>query len=213
MAKASAPNSPAEAAPAPPLPRCVRIVLAEGDADRRARHRLELSGFGHNVVADVGEGEQALSAAREQTPDMLLLDADLPGPTTAVLARAVAAELPRMSIILLGDEPPTSLGELESMRTSTFAFLPRSTPTCALDATVRLTASRARELRSAEDEVSALRQQLENRKTIERAKGILMRRTGLTEAEAYRILQRTSQDRSVPMVAVAAEVLASEPAR
>ncbi|HEY9226358.1 MAG TPA: ANTAR domain-containing protein, partial [Gemmatimonadaceae bacterium] len=52
---------------------------------------------------------------------------------------------------------------------------------------------------------------LENRKTIERAKGILMRRTGSSEQEAYRILQRTSQDRSVPMVEIAKAVLASEP--
>ena len=62
-------------------------------------------------------------------------------------------------------------------------------------------------------ELAEVRQQLENRKTIERAKGILMRRTGLSEQEAYRILQRTSQDRSVPMVDVAREVLDSEPGR
>ena len=49
------------------------------------------------------------------------------------------------------------------------------------------------------------------RATIERAKGILMRRTGSSEQEAYRILQRTSQDRSVPMVEIARAVLASEP--
>lgn len=213
MAKASAPLPPTQAAATQPPPHCVRIMLAEADADRRARHRAELAGFGHDVVADVGEGEQALSAARAQSPELLLLDADLPGPTTAALARAAATEMPRMSIILMGDESPTSLAELETTRTTAFAFLPRTTPACALDATVRLTASRARELRSAEDEVTSLRQQLENRKTIERAKGILMRRTGLTEQEAYRILQRTSQDRSVPMVVVASEVLASEPAR
>jgi AmiR/NasT family two-component response regulator len=69
----------------------------------------------------------------------------------------------------------------------------------------------ARELRSAREEVAEVRKQLENRKAIERAKGILMRRTGLSEQEAYRILQRTSQDRSVPMVDVAREVLDSEP--
>jgi response regulator NasT len=57
----------------------------------------------------------------------------------------------------------------------------------------------------------AARGALENRKTIERAKGILMRRTGSSEQEAYRILQRTSQDRSVPMVEIARAVLASEP--
>jgi response regulator NasT len=56
-----------------------------------------------------------------------------------------------------------------------------------------------------------VRRALANRKTIERAKGILQRRTGSSEQEAYRILQRASQDRSVPMVDIARAVLASEP--
>jgi response regulator NasT len=70
---------------------------------------------------------------------------------------------------------------------------------------------RARELSSAKGEASQAKQPLENRKIIERAKGILMRRTGSSEQEAYRILQRTSQDRSVPMVEIAKAVLESEP--
>jgi len=70
---------------------------------------------------------------------------------------------------------------------------------------------RAKELLTARSEAQDAKQQLENRKTIERAKGILMRRTGSSEQEAYRILQRTSQDRSVPMVEIAKAVLDSEP--
>jgi response regulator NasT len=80
-----------------------------------------------------------------------------------------------------------------------------------LDSTIRLAAMRAKELLSARKDAQDAKQQLENRKTIERAKGILMRRTGTSEAEAYRILQRTSQDRSVPMVEIARAVLDSEP--
>ena len=80
-----------------------------------------------------------------------------------------------------------------------------------LDATIRLAAMRAKELTSARKDAETSKQQLENSKIIERAKGILMRRTGSSEQEAYRILQRTSQDRSVPMVEIAKAVLASEP--
>jgi response regulator NasT len=97
--------------------------------------------------------------------------------------------------------------------TTAMCVLPSSCPSALLDSTVRLVTHRLRELRAARDEVATVRQQLENRKAIERAKGILMRRTGLSEQEAYRILQRTSQDRSVPMVEVAKEVLDSEPGR
>jgi AmiR/NasT family two-component response regulator len=108
-------------------------------------------------------------------------------------------------------EKLTASGHVIVGEASTMAMLPSSSPTCVLESTIKLALHRARELRSAREEVAEVRKQLENRKAIERAKGILMRRTGLSEQEAYRILQRTSQDRSVPMVDVAREVLDSEP--
>ena len=64
---------------------------------------------------------------------------------------------------------------------------------------------------AARTDAGVARKQLEDRKVIERAKGILMRRTGATEQEAYRILQRSSQDRATPMVKIAQAVLDSEP--
>ena len=95
--------------------------------------------------------------------------------------------------------------------TAAIAFLPKPAPPRVLDSTIRLAATRAKELMTARQDAESARTALENRKTIERAKGILMRRTGSSEQEAYRILQRTSQDRSVPMVEIAKAVLASEP--
>jgi response regulator NasT len=70
---------------------------------------------------------------------------------------------------------------------------------------------RAAALRHAKRDATEAKQALEARKVIERAKGILMRRTGCSEPEAYRILQRSSQDRSKPMVEIAKAVLDSEP--
>ena len=71
--------------------------------------------------------------------------------------------------------------------------------------------TRANALRNARKDASEAKQALEARKLIERAKGILMRRTACSEQEAYRILQRSSQDRSKPMAEIARAVLASEP--
>ncbi|HEU4631818.1 MAG TPA: ANTAR domain-containing protein, partial [Gemmatimonadaceae bacterium] len=93
------------------------------------------------------------------------------------------------------------------------AYLPQPVPPAVVDATVRLARARSRELARAQREAAEARRQLENRKVIERAKGILMRRTGASEEEAYSVLRRTSQDNSVPMVEIARAVLASEPGR
>jgi two-component system, response regulator PdtaR len=153
-----------------------------------------------------------MDRVRELTPEVLLLDAHL-GPDKIVeAAKTLASENPNVAIIFLSGEREF-VCEGDVTTTTVIAVLPSSSPASALETSVRLAAHRARELRTAREEVAQVRQQLENRKAIERAKGILMRRTGLSEQEAYRILQRTSQDRSVPMVDVAREVLESEPGR
>jgi response regulator NasT len=97
------------------------------------------------------------------------------------------------------------------LRSTAVALLPKPTPPTTLDATLRMAVTRARELIEAKREAASAKEQLEARKLIERAKGILMRRTGSSEQEAYRIMQRSSQDRSVRMVDIARAVIDSEP--
>lgn len=153
-----------------------------------------------------------LERTRELVPDVLLLDAHL-GPTRMLeVAQALARETPSVAVIFLCGDSTFAL-EGDDTGTTAICVLPSTTPAHVMDSTIRLAAHRTRELCVARAELAEVKQQLENRKTIERAKGILMRRTGLSEQEAYRILQRTSQDRSVPMVDVAREVLDSEPGR
>ena len=193
-------------------PSTVRVLVAEDDAELRSQLSRNLSARGHVIVAEVATMSDAIARARELCPDVMLLDAHL-GPTMmADAAKSLAHDTPSVALIFLCGESTFAL-EGDVAGTTAIAVLPSSSPPAVLDSSVRLAAQRTRELRSALEEVALVRQQLENRKTIERAKGILMRRTGLSEQEAYRILQRTSQDRSVPMVEVAKEVLESEPGR
>lgn len=193
-------------------PASVRVLVAEDDAELRGVLSRNLSANGHTVVGEAATLAEALDRTRELVPDVLLLDAHL-GPDKIVeTARTLATDHPSVAIIFLcGESEFVCEGDVTG--TTAISVLPSSSPASVLDSSIRLAAHRARELRSARAEVAEIRQQLENRKAIERAKGILMRRTGLSEQEAYRILQRTSQDRSVPMVDVAHEVLDSEPGR
>jgi len=195
-------------APASP----VRVLIAEDDSDLRGSLSRSLSAIGHIVVGEATTMGDAFDRTRELAPDVLLLDAHL-GPTRMVeAAKTLAHDNPGVALIFLSGEPTFALdGDVAD--TAAISVLPSSCPAGLLDSSIRLAAQRTRELRTAREEVVLVKQQLENRKAIERAKGILMRRTGLSEQEAYRILQRTSQDRSVPMVDVAREVLESEPGR
>ena len=189
----------------------IRILLAEDDGNARSVLVDLLSTLGHTVVANVATGREAIEQASVVKPDVVLLDIHMPDGSGIDAAREITQALPGTAVVLFSGDQTLSLSEHEITETAAVAFLPKPTPPRILDSTLRLAVSRARELTSARQDAQSARKQLEDRKTIERAKGILMRRTGTSEQEAYRILQRTSQDRSVPMVEIAKAVLASEP--
>jgi len=189
----------------------IRILLAEDDDNARSLLVDLLSTLGHVVVAEVATGREAFERAHELGPDVVLLDVHMPDGSGIEAAEKITRDQPGVAVVLFSGDQTLTLSDRDVEATSAIAFLPKPAPPRVLDSTIRLAARRAKELTSARKDAETSKQQLENRKTIERAKGILMRRTGSSEQEAYRILQRTSQDRSVPMVEIAKAVLASEP--
>ena len=189
----------------------IRVLLAEDDDNARSVLVDLLGSLGHQVVAHVGGGREAIERAREVKPDVVLLDVHMPEGSGIEAAEEIRGAVPTAAVVLFSGDQALTLSDRDVEATSAIAFLPKPAPPRVLDSTIRLAATRAKELMNARKDAEAARQALENRKTIERAKGILMRRTGSSEQEAYRILQRTSQDRSVPMVEIAKAVLASEP--
>ena len=189
----------------------IRVLVAEDDENARALLVDLLRELGHDVVAEVGTGEQAIASARSARPDVVLLDVHMPGRSGLEAAEAIAHEVDGPAVVLLTGDNTLSLTDRDAVATSAVAFLAKPASPRVIDSTLRLAARRVRDLVTARREATDARRQLENRKIIERAKGILMRRTGSSEQEAYRILQRTSQDRGEPMVDIARAVIDSEP--
>jgi AmiR/NasT family two-component response regulator len=170
-----------------------------------------LHALGYDVVAAVSSGVEAADRAREMKPDAVLLDVHMPDGSGIEAAEVISRTLPGIAVILFSGDDNVSLSDKEAVTTGALAFLPKPVPPKMLDSTIRLAVTRSAALRSAKKDATEAKAALEARKIVERAKGILMRRTGCTEAEAYRILQRSSQDRSKPMVEIAKAVLDSEP--
>jgi AmiR/NasT family two-component response regulator len=193
------------------FPSTIRVLVAEDNALERSTLVDLLSALGHMVVAEVASGAEAIVLAQQLTPDAVLLDVHLPGASGVEAADAIAHALPGTAVVLITGDLSLSLSSADVMRSTAVALLAKPTPPTTLDATLRMAVMRARELLVAKREAAEAKEQLEARKLIERAKGILMRRTGSSEQEAYRIMQRSSQDRSVRMVDIAKAVIDSEP--
>jgi two-component system, response regulator PdtaR len=189
----------------------LRVLVADASAEARAALAAALEASGHAVVAHAATGAEAVTRALALAPDVVLLALDLPEGSGADAAALIARAVPAPGIVLVSDDPGAALSDAEVETTGVVTLLATPVPRALLDASVRCAAARARELARARAEGAAARRQLEERKVIERAKGILMRRTGTTEQEAYRILQRSSQDKATPMAVLARAVLDSEP--
>ena len=193
------------------LPSTIRVLVAEDNALERSTLVDLLGALGHMVVAEVDSGNEAIAKAQQFTPDVVLLDMHMPGATGVQAAEEIAKTLPGIAVVLITGDLSLTLSTADVLRSSAVALLSKPTPSTTLDATLRMAVMRARELLAARREAVGAKAQLEARKLIERAKGMLMRRTGSSEQEAYRIMQRSSQDRSVRMVDIAKAVIGSEP--
>ena len=195
----------------PELSARLRILLAEDEIDSREMLTEVLETLGYEVVIAVATGVEAAEKARDLRPDAVLLDIHMPDGSGIEAAEVITRSLPGIAVILYSGDENVTLSDKETVTTGAVAFLPKPVPPKMLDSTIRLAVSRSMALRSAKRDATEAKAALEARKVIERAKGILMRRTGCSEPEAYRILQRSSQDRSKPMVEIAKSVLESEP--
>jgi response regulator NasT len=189
----------------------IRVLLADDDAEARRTICELLESMGHEVVADVGSGRDAVIAARAAAPDVVLLDIHMPDISGLDAASEIVRERPATAIVLFTGDHTLELGGEQVEEAGAVALLAKPVPPRMLDATLRMAVSRARALTKAATDAEGARTQLEHRKLVERAKGMLMRRMGVTEQEAYRILQRTSQDKAKPMWEIAKAVIDSEP--
>jgi AmiR/NasT family two-component response regulator len=188
-----------------------RVLVVDDELTARESLSDLLVSLGHAVVDAVADAASAEARARELHPDAILMDVLLPGANGIEAAQAISRALPGTAIVLISGDDTIQLTDAEADASGAVAFLPKPVPPRVLDSTIRLAVARAGALRQARQEAADLKQMLEDRKIIERAKGILMRRTGCSEPEAYRILQRSSQDRSKRMVDIAKAVLDAEP--
>src|SRR4051812_48771276 len=165
---------------------------------------LEEEGF--EVVGEAADGEQAVGLAKELAPDLVICDIKMPK-MDGIAAAAQITEARIAPVVMLTAFSQRDLIE-RARDAGAMAYLVKPFQKRDLLPVIEIATSRFAELRALEAEVSGLRERLEARKLIERAKGALMTRQGLSEPEAFRWIQRTAMDNRTSMRAVSEQVLA-----
>jgi response regulator NasT len=186
----------------------LRVLIADDESLRVMSLKGQLESLGHKVVGEASNGKEAISLARELKPDIALLDIKMPELDGIEAAKKITQERP-IPIILLTAFSEKELAE-RAAEANVAAYLMKPVSEHDLLPAIALAVSRFKEFQSLHQEVDNLRDALETRKLVERAKGILMRRLNLTEEEAFRRMQRRSQNENKKLGEIAEAIITAD---
>ena len=186
----------------------LRVLVADDESLRVMSLRGQLESIGHKVVAEAANGKEAVSLARELKPDLAILDIKMPEMDGIEAAQTITQERP-IPIILLTAFSEKELAE-RAAEANVAAYLMKPVSEHDLLPAIALAVSRFKEFQALHQEVDDLRDALETRKLVERAKGILMRRLNLTEEEAFRRMQRRSQNENKKLGEIANAIITAD---
>ncbi|GMA19313.1 transcriptional regulator [Arsenicicoccus piscis] len=182
-----------------------RIVVAEDEALIRLDLVEMLQEAGHEVVAQASNGEQAVALATEHKPDLVIMDVKMP-----VLDGISAAEqignAKVAPVVMLTAFSQTELVE-RARDAGVMAYIVKPFTAADLGPAIDIAVHRWSEYQALESEIADLSERLETRKVVDRAKGVLMAKLKLSEADAFRWIQKTAMDRRLSMKQVAEAVI------
>jgi response regulator NasT len=186
-----------------------RVLIAEDEALIRLDLREMLIEEGYDVVGEAGDGETALHLVEELHPNLVILDIKMPIMDGLAAAERIAAA--RLApVVILTAFSQRDLVE-RARAAGAMAYLVKPFQKSDLVPAIEIAVSRFAEMTALETEVATLAERLEARKTVERAKGAMMTRYGMSEPEAFRWIQRAAMDHRMTMRDVAERVLADTP--
>ena len=187
----------------------LRVLIADDEALHNLALTSQLETLGHQVVATATNGREAVALADETDPDIAFLDIRMPAMTGPEAALEIARSHPIPMIILSAYSDARTVEQ--AIRAPIFHYLVKPVDPDDLAPAIAVARARFSEWLEARRDRDALENRLQERKIIERAKGLLMETRGISEREAYRFLQKTSQDKNTPMVDLARKILLAAP--
>lgn len=184
-----------------------RVLICEDEGLTALRLQVSLKKLGHEVVGEAANGEEAVAQAARLLPDAILMDVRMPKLDGIAATERIMAERPTAIVMI------TAYSERElvdaALRVGASGYLVKPVSDDQIEPALQVALSRFAELKELRGELTDMKQALEARKVMERAKGILMRRFQLTEEDAYKRLQKMSRDRRQSLRDTAAQVIAA----
>ena len=185
----------------------MRILIAEDETIIRLDLKEMLEHAGFEVCGEARDGEEAVALAQSEQPDLAIMDVKMPKLDGIDAARRILDERP-IPIVML-----TAYGQDELVQRAAeagvFGYLVKPFREQDLLPAIRTARARHEELAALREEAESLAEALAARKAIERAKGLLMEKEGLSESDAFARLRKASQISGRPLKVVAEALIAT----
>ncbi len=182
-----------------------RVVIAEDEAIIRLDLKETLQEEGYDVVGETGRGDEAVELVRQLEPDLAILDIKMPGLDGLSAAREISGEK-KSAVLILTAFSQRDLIE-QARDAGALAYLVKPFQRSELIPAVEIALGRHREMRTLHDQTQSLEDQLETRKLVDRAKGILMDSHGLNENDAFDWIQKAAMNNRVKAKDIAEQVI------
>lgn len=182
-----------------------RVVIAEDEAIIRLDLKETLEEEGYDVVGETGRGDEAVDLVKRLEPDLAILDIKMPGMDGLEAARAITAERGAAVLILTAFSQRDLIEQARDA--GALAYLVKPFQKSELIPAVEVALGRFAEMKALAEENTSLADQLTTRKLVDRAKGVLMDDHGMSEADAFRFIQKTAMDSRRSLADVAQSVV------
>ncbi|MEA3021142.1 MAG: two-component system, response regulator PdtaR [Actinomycetota bacterium] len=183
----------------------IRVVIAEDEAIIRLDLKETLEEEGYEVVGQTGRGDEAVKLVADLQPDLAILDVKMPGMDGLEAAGQISAGK-QAAVLILTAFSQRDLIE-KARDAGALAYLVKPFQKSELIPAVEVALGRFQEMKALQDQNLSLAEQLETRKLVDRAKGTLMDKHGLSEADAFRFVQKTAMDTRATLKSVAQDVI------
>ena len=186
----------------------VRVVIAEDEAIVRLDLKEILEEEGYEVVGETGRGDEAIDLVRSQHPDLAILDIKMPGSDGLTVAREINSDR-LCAVLILTAFSQRNLIE-QARDAGALAYLVKPFQKSELLPNIEMALGRFAEMKALDEQVRNLEERLEVRKSLDRAKGILMDELGWKEREAFTWIQRTAMRERVAMAEISNQIISGE---
>ena len=187
------------------MPKMIRVVIAEDEAIIRLDLKEILEAEGYAVIGETGRGDEAIDLVRMLEPDLVILDIKMPGMNGIDVAKVISDEGLAAVILLTAFSQQDLIHEASNA--GVLAYLVKPFQRSDLVPSIELALGRFKEISDLKQETLMLRESLQTRKLVDRAKGLLIDNYGLKESDAYRYLQKKAMEDRTTMKAVAEDIL------